>query len=112
MELGEHARIPSESPGSAASSPKAERAASWKNAADVPITGGATWTSYTLDPKSGLLYVPGGNPAPDFSPALRPGDNLYANSIVGLDAKTGAYRTHFSIVPKDSHDWTSLQRLH
>ena len=33
----------------------------------APITGGATWTSYTLDPDTGLLYVPGGNPAPDFA---------------------------------------------
>ena len=41
----------------------------WGNTSKgVPITGGATWTSYTLDPDSGLLYVPGGNPAPDFSP--------------------------------------------
>ena len=33
----------------------------------LPISGGGTWTSYTLDPKTGLLYVPGGNPAPDFA---------------------------------------------
>jgi alcohol dehydrogenase (cytochrome c) len=51
------------------------------------------------------LYVPGGNPAPDFMPGLRPGDNLYTNSIVVLDAKTGAYRAHYSITPKDFHDW-------
>ena len=36
----------------------------------IPITGGATWTSYTLDPATGLLYVPGGNPAPDFAAEL------------------------------------------
>ena len=35
---------------------------SWGNAKGVPISGGATWTSYTLDPVKGLLYVPGGNP--------------------------------------------------
>ena len=33
----------------------------------MPISGGGTWTSYTLDPKTGQLYVPGGNPAPDFA---------------------------------------------
>ena len=38
-----------------------------ENPAGSPITGGATWTSYTLDPATGLLYVPGGNPAPDFA---------------------------------------------
>src|SRR5213594_1704046 len=43
---------------------------SWVNA-QTPITGGATWTSYTLDPNTGLLYVPGGNPAPDFVNAQR-----------------------------------------
>ena len=39
----------------------------WKNAPGIPISGGGTWTSYTLDIKNGLLYVPGGNPAPDFA---------------------------------------------
>ena len=71
----------------------------------APITGGATWTSYTLDPDTGLIYVPGGNPAPDFAPDVRPGENLYSGSVVVLDAMTGAYRNHFKIVPKDWHDW-------
>jgi alcohol dehydrogenase (cytochrome c) len=77
----------------------------WGAESGVPITGGATWTSYTLDPDAGLLYVPGGNPAPDFSPDVRPGENLYSGSVVVLDAKTGDYRNHFKIVPKDWHDW-------
>jgi alcohol dehydrogenase (cytochrome c) len=81
------------------------RHATWGNAADVPIAGGSTWTSYSLDPKSGLLYVPGGNPAPDFTAGLRPGDNLYTNSIVVLDAKSGKYRRHFQLTPEDFHDW-------
>ncbi len=80
-------------------------APTWKNKPDVPVTGGATWTSYSLDPKTGLLYVPGGNPAPDFVKELRPGDNLFAGSVVILDAKTGAYRHHFALVPHDFHDW-------
>ena len=41
-------------------------AATWKNAPGIPISGGGTWTSFTLDTKTGQLYVPGGNPAPDF----------------------------------------------
>ena len=77
----------------------------WKNAAGTPITGGATWTSYTLDPTTGLLYIPGGNPAPDFASGPREGANLYSGSVVVLDAKTGAYKTHFKLVPKDWHDW-------
>lgn len=77
----------------------------WSNAPDTPITGGATWTSYTLDPATGLLYVPGGNPAPDFAMGPREGENLYSGSIVVLDARTGSYRKHFKLVPKDWHDW-------
>jgi alcohol dehydrogenase (cytochrome c) len=77
----------------------------WKNAPYTPITGGATWTSYTLDPATGLLYVPGGNPAPDFAIGAREGGNLYSGSVVVLDAKTGAYKYHFKLVPNDWHDW-------
>jgi alcohol dehydrogenase (cytochrome c) len=77
----------------------------WTTPSGSPITGGATWTSYTLDPDSGLLYVPGGNPAPDFDAGLRDGSNLYTGSIVVLDAKTGAYKNHFKLVPRDWHDW-------
>jgi len=80
-------------------------AATWNNAPGVEITGGATWTSYSLDPASGELYVPGGNPAPDFAKHLRKGENLYAGSVVVLDAKTGAYKRHFPIVPEDFHDY-------
>jgi alcohol dehydrogenase (cytochrome c) len=81
-------------------------ASTWGNTLQgVPITGGATWTSYTLDPETGLLYVPGGNPGPDFATDVREGANLYSSSVVVLDAKTGAYRNHFKIVPKDWHDW-------
>ena len=67
----------------------------WKNAPGIPISGGGTWTSYTLDPKTGQLYVPGGNPAPDFASGAREGDNLYTDSVVVLDAKTGDYKTSF-----------------
>ena len=78
---------------------------SWEVAGASPISGGATWTSYTLDPETGLLYVPGGNPGPDFAAMLRGGANLYSDSVVVLDAKTGAYHTHFKLAPKDWHDW-------
>jgi alcohol dehydrogenase (cytochrome c) len=80
-------------------------ARTWTNASGFPINGGATWTSYTLDPSSGLLYVPGGNPAPDFVNDVRQGDNLYTGSVVVLDARTGAYRRHFQLVRHDFHDW-------
>ena len=70
-------------------------ASNWKNAPGLPISGGGTWTSYTLDTKTGLLYVPGGNPAPDFVIGVREGDNSFTDSVVVLDAKTGNYKNSF-----------------
>lgn len=84
---------------------QAQARPTWGNASDVPITGGGTWSSFSLDAERGLLYVPTGNPGPDFSTAVRPGTNLYTNSILVLDAKTGVYRNHYSLVPSDFHDW-------
>ncbi len=80
-------------------------ASSWRVAPGSEITGGASWTSYSLDPATGLLYVPSGNPAPDFDQALRPGQNEFSGSIVVLDARTGAYRQHLELSPADFHDW-------
>jgi alcohol dehydrogenase (cytochrome c) len=77
----------------------------WKNASGIPISGGGTWTSYTIEPKTGQLYIPGGNPAPDFAIGVREGEDFYTDSVVVLDAKTGDYKRHFKIVPKDWHDW-------
>jgi alcohol dehydrogenase (cytochrome c) len=80
-------------------------ASNWRNAPGIPISGGGTWTSYTLDTKTGQLYVPGGNPAPDFVIGVRAGNNSYSDSVVVLDAKTGNYKNHFQIVKKSWHDW-------
>ena len=77
----------------------------WNNAPGIPISGAGTWTSYTLDIKSGVLYIPGGNPAPDFASGAREGSNLYTDSVVILDAKTGAYKNSVKVVPKDWHDY-------
>ncbi|HEY1453204.1 MAG TPA: PQQ-binding-like beta-propeller repeat protein [Roseiarcus sp.] len=80
-------------------------ASTWNNAPGIPISGGGTWTSLTLDPFSGDLYVPVGNPSPAFAIGVREGENLFTGSIVVLDAKTGAYRRHFQLLPRDWHDW-------
>jgi alcohol dehydrogenase (cytochrome c) len=77
----------------------------WKNVLGAPISGGGAWTSPTLDPATGLLYIPVGNPEPDFDIGAREGENLYTDSVVVLDAKTGTYKSHFKIVPRDWHDW-------
>ncbi len=80
-------------------------ASTWKNPPGSPISGGGLWTSFSLDPNSGLLYIPVGNPAPDFAIGVRDGENLYNDSVVVLDAKTGAYKSHVKLVPRDWHDW-------
>lgn len=67
--------------------------------------GGGTWSSYTLDPDTGELFVPVANPAPAFDPDVRKGDNLFTNSALVLDAATGKYRWHYQTLPNDSHDY-------
>ena len=77
----------------------------WGKADSAATGGGSTWTTYSLDTSSGELYVPVGNPAPDFSPQYRPGDNLFTDSVVVLDAKTGKLGWYHQFVKNDSHDW-------
>ena len=77
----------------------------WNNAPGIPISGAGMWTSLTLDIKNGLLYVPGGNPAPDFASGAREGINLYSDSVVVLDAKSGDFKNNFKVVAKDWHDY-------
>src|SRR4029078_11384309 len=69
--------------------------------------GAPVWQTPALDPKLGLLYFSTGNTAPDFDVSGRKGDNLFANSIVALDAKTGEYRWHFQQVRHDIWDLDS-----
>ncbi len=74
----------------------------------VPIDGGGAILDFCVQPRPGYgsaVCAASGNPAPDFAAEMRPGSNLYSGSVVVLDAKTGAYRNHFKIVPKDWHDW-------
>ena len=74
-------------------------------ASAYPISGGAFWTSFTLDEARGALFVSAGNPAPDFDAAVRDGDNLYANSLIALDAASGRMLGFNQIVKHDFHDW-------
>ncbi|HUN73079.1 MAG TPA: PQQ-binding-like beta-propeller repeat protein [Steroidobacteraceae bacterium] len=77
---------------------------SWTNTA-LPISGGAFWTSFTLDRAKGVLYVPAGNPAPDFDTLDRTGDDLYSDSVIAIDAATGRMLAYHQLVTHDSHDW-------
>lgn len=85
--------------------PTEEMRATWGNPPDVPISGGGTWTSDTLYTETGYLYIPIGNPAPDFVSTLRPGSNLLTNTLVVADAKTGNYVKRYDIMADDWHDW-------
>ena len=78
--------------------------ATWLNPR-LPVSGGAFWTSFTLDAPNGILYVPTGNPAPDFDAELRKGDNLYSNSVIALSSRSGRMLAYNQLVKHDAHDW-------
>ena len=67
--------------------------------------GGGVYAAMSLDPKTGTLYTPTGNPGPDFDGDYRPGDNLYTCSVVMLDALSGTLRGYRQFVKHDVHDW-------
>lgn len=84
-------------------------AETWKQPSDLPVGGGAVWTPLSLDAERGILYVPATNPAPDFPAELRGGANLYTNSLIALDARTGKLGWYDQMVPEDDHDWDLTQ---
>ena len=67
--------------------------------------GGGVWMTPVLDPELGLLYILVGNPSPDLDGAVRAGDNLFTDSIVALDMRTGQRRWHFQQVHHDIWDY-------
>lgn len=77
----------------------------WQNPKGIPMGGGSVWTAFALDTENGDLHVAVTNPSPDLPVHLRQGTNLYTNSIVTLDVRTGKLRWHRQLVPGDSHDW-------
>ena len=80
----------------------------WKG--DAWQRGGApTWVTGSYDPELNLVIWGTGNPAPDWNGDVRPGDNLYADSAIALDADTGALKWHFQFVQHDTHDWDAVQ---
>ena len=69
------------------------------------VTGGAgVWGMMSIDTVTGTLLVPTGNPVPSLAGDLREGANLYTNSVVALNARTGALRWFRQLVPNDTHD--------
>src|SRR5262245_60558134 len=69
--------------------------------------GAPTWLVGSYDPELNLLYWGVGNPSSDFYDELRPGDNLYTNSIIALDPDTGKLKWHYQEVPHDMYDFDS-----
>ena len=65
------------------------------------IGGSSTWMTPAFDPELGLIYLGTGNASPNDIDGERPGDNLYANSLVAIDAQTGETRWHYQQVPHD-----------
>ncbi len=71
--------------------------------------GGPTWVTGSYDPELNLIIWGTGNPSPDWNADVRPGDNLYTDSAVALDADTGKLKWHFQFIPHDSNDWDATQ---
>ncbi len=72
--------------------------------------GGATWLGGTYDPDTNLIYMGTGNPAP-WNSHLRPGDNLYTSSTLGIDPDTGEIKWHFQTTPHDGWDFDGVNEF-
>ncbi len=66
--------------------------------------GGGVWQNPAVDLIHHRIYFAVGNPSPDLEGAVRPGDNLYTDSLVSLDLDTGKYVCHFQFIPHDVWD--------
>jgi quinoprotein glucose dehydrogenase len=83
-------------------------AETWENGSKVGTEGvgkNDAWATYSGDPELGMVYIPVGMPLMDEYGGHRPGDNLYGNSIVALDVKTGQRKWHFQMVHHDIWDY-------
>jgi alcohol dehydrogenase (cytochrome c) len=79
----------------------------WPQDSDIwKFGGGAIWTTPSVDAELGLVYLETGNAVPQWGGEHRPGNNLFDNSVVALDLKTGRMRWHFQTVHHDiwEHD--------
>jgi alcohol dehydrogenase (cytochrome c) len=74
------------------------------------LGGGSTWITGSYDPESNTVFWGVGNPGP-FNAAVRKGDNLYTNSILALDPKTGKIKWHYQFTPNDPFDYDSVAEM-
>src|SRR5262245_38816444 len=82
----------------------AEKAAVKKNGDPYKSLGGGVWQNPAVDLENNRIYFMVGNPSPDLDGSLRPGDNLYTNSLVSVDLDTGKYVCHFQYIAHDVWD--------
>jgi len=71
--------------------------------------GGTTWMPGTYDPETRTLFWGTSNPSPDFDGEVRPGDNLYTDCVLALDAETGKLKWHFQFTPHDLFDYDATE---
>ncbi len=71
--------------------------------------GGTTWMPGTFDPETDTLFWTTSNPSPDFDGSVRPGDNLYTDCVLALDANTGKLKWHFQFTPHDLFDYDATE---
>jgi alcohol dehydrogenase (cytochrome c) len=76
---------------------------------DFEHGGAPTWFTGSYDPELDLVYWPAGNPAREYNGDLRKGDNLYSDSILALDRKTGTLKWYYQFTPHDLWDWDATQ---
>jgi len=82
----------------------AEKAALKKLGDPYKTLGGGVWQNMAIDRDNNRVYFVAGNPSPDLYGAIRPGDNLYTNSLVSIDLDTGEKRCHFQYIAHDVWD--------
>ncbi len=82
----------------------AEKAAFAKVGDPYKTLGGGVWQNPAVDLESNRIYFVVGNPSPDLDGSLRPGDNLYTDSLVSVDLDTGKYVCHFQYIAHDVWD--------
>jgi quinoprotein glucose dehydrogenase len=80
-------------------------AATWKNGSAAKTGAANAWSKIAVDEARGLVFVPTGSASPDYYGGERLGDNLYANSVVALNAETGKMLWHFQTVHHDLWDY-------
>jgi alcohol dehydrogenase (cytochrome c) len=83
---------------------EAEKAQLAKSGDPFAKLGGGVWQNPSIDLATNRIYFVVGNPSPDLDGAIRPGDNLYTDSLVSLDLDTGKYVCHFQYIAHDVWD--------